>query len=452
MKTVFISSFHILIGRNILSTGVLEMLTGQGVRVVVLVPDYKKDYFEKNFGRDGVVIEGVKAYRFSHRLTSLFFKRLARPMAGSRTSAIRIRQKWAGEGKFFYYYFFLLPAWWFSHIPGVVWMARRLDAACAPDPHFFDVLFSKYQPDLVIAADINNENDVALIQDAKRHHIPTLGLMRSWDGPTNFLMRAVPDAIGVWNEILKREIVRYQRVGATPMHVIGIPHYDRYTKGASVSREEYFRNLGADPKKKLILYVPVADFRMPDNDIDAYVLHMLARTDATVLMRLPPAATVHIDRSAYPANVKFEESGLMFRSRGDSELTVEDDERLMNALSYCDVVVSGPGTINIDAAFFDRPNILINFFPKPKKFYESIIEYEYDHIKNILATHGVRVVKSKEELLATLTAYEKNPSLDGEGRERIRHEQCYRTDGEASRRLCDRATALLLPRGQSRGR
>ena len=450
MKTVFITSFHILIGRNVLATDFMRRLTARDVRIVVLVPGYKKEYFETHFGGPGVVIEGIAAYPFSRTLRGLFFKRLARPLAGTRTSSIRIRQKLVVEKKFFYYFLFLLPARLLLVSAFAARCVRWLDAMLAPHRDFFAGLIERYRPDLIITADINNENDVALIQEARRRGIRTLGLIRSWDGPTNFLIRAVPDHIAVWNEILRDELLRYQRIGSASIAVIGIPHYDRYAKGPTLSREAFFRQLGIDSSRRLILYVPVADFRLPDNDVDAHVLDILSGLDAALLARLPPAATEHLDRSAYPLHVIFQESGLAFRGKGDSELTVDDDERLLNALSWCDVVVSGPGTINIDAAFFDKPNVLVNFFPTPKGFFEGIIEYEYDHIKNILRTGGARVAHSREELVRSVEAYLRDPSLDREGRERIRQEQCFRMDGASADRLARLAASLLQRHGQSR--
>lgn len=257
LKTIFITSFHILVGRNLLFTDTLKILAAKGVRIIILVPNYKKGYFEKSLRQEGVVIEGVAAYGFSKKFAGLFFKRLARPILRTHTSNIRTRQKLFLEKKVFYYFFFLLPARFLGRFALIIRLARWLDFSLAPDKNFFKGLFERYRPDLVIAADINNENDVALLQDAKRNHIPTLGWVRSWDGPTNFLVRAVPDRIAVWNDTLKSELITFQQIKPGAISVVGIPHYDRYLRGPTLSREDFFRKLGADLSKKLILYVPV---------------------------------------------------------------------------------------------------------------------------------------------------------------------------------------------------
>ena len=61
MKTVFITSFHILISRNILAAGIPRLLVAEGFRVVVLVPEYKLTYFRERFAGPNVLIEGIDA-------------------------------------------------------------------------------------------------------------------------------------------------------------------------------------------------------------------------------------------------------------------------------------------------------------------------------------------------------------------------------------------------------
>ena len=45
----------------------------------------------------------------------------------------------------------------------------------------------------------------------------------------------------------------------------------------------------------------------------------------------------------------------------DRDLSHKDDVRLADSLYYSDVVISGPSTIMIDGAVFNKPIILINF-------------------------------------------------------------------------------------------
>src|SRR5690242_10188491 len=60
MKTLLITSFHSIISRNILLTGVLPLLEASGdIRTVILYPEHKKAFFEAEFKDTPVVIVPV---------------------------------------------------------------------------------------------------------------------------------------------------------------------------------------------------------------------------------------------------------------------------------------------------------------------------------------------------------------------------------------------------------
>jgi hypothetical protein len=64
MKTVLITVFHGHIARNILRTDVLKELK-KGARVVVLVPAFKRDMYEKEFNDDRVTVVAAPPITFS---------------------------------------------------------------------------------------------------------------------------------------------------------------------------------------------------------------------------------------------------------------------------------------------------------------------------------------------------------------------------------------------------
>ncbi len=442
-KTVMIASFHVLVSRNILRTPVLQRLTTAGVRIVILVPDHKIEFFKKEFERPGVIIEGVKGYVFSRTFLGLVFKRLSRSLLDTPTTRVRMRQKLVVFHRFFYYYFFHLPAHFVGKSAFALRAVRFLDARLRNHKGYFRGLFDVYRPDLVIATDVNNENDVALMQDAREAGIRYVAINRSWDNLTNFLMRILPERLFVQNDILKRQAVRYQGMKPDDVTVVGIPHYDRYMQGPTVERAEFFKKLGLDQKRKLILYVPISDFRIKDNDLDAYVIGLLAAPGFNVLVRVPPAGTMTLSDFTLPRNVFIDMPGVNFGAKGESELSRADDDQLINSLSYADVVVSGPGTMNIDAAVFDKPLVLVDFYPKPRKPLERIVEYQYEHIQPILQSGGACVAKSPEELMASVSRYLEDSHLDAAGRARIVDEQAYCLDGHASERLAEAIVAEL---------
>ena len=62
MKTIFITSFHILISRNIIASPAMDILRrDQNLRIIILVPERKREFFERTFGGGNVIIVGVRA-------------------------------------------------------------------------------------------------------------------------------------------------------------------------------------------------------------------------------------------------------------------------------------------------------------------------------------------------------------------------------------------------------
>ncbi len=435
MRTIFITSFHILISRNIFAAGVPARLAAHGLQVIILVPDYKVLYFKEHFCGPGIIIEGIPANTASRTLLGLIFKRLAQVMLPTTTARIRTTGKLMLERKYAYFFGFVLPARFLGRFRAGRRLVLWLDALLSPNHIFFASLIARYQPDAIVSTDVNNENDVALMLEARRAGVLVLGSVRSWDNLTNFVIRVVPDWVAVANPRMADEAARYHGVQRERIHVVGIPHHDRYLKGPTKSRAEFFSEIGADPGKPLILYVPVGNSRMAKNDVDAYVLGLLTKLDMTILVRFLPTAEMCLDVSEFGTSVIADHPGHVFHLRRDAEISREDDERLVNILAYCDVVVSGPSTMIIDAALFDRPIVLVNCYPTPRSFWHTIREYQYDHIQHILTTGGTRIATSAAELEEAVHAYLRDPRLDAPGRARIRKEQCWSLDGASTERF-----------------
>src|SRR3989344_879784 len=256
MQTVFVTSFHPHISRNILRTDVLEILRHtHALRVVLVVPDYKKEYFTANFGGANVIVEGVRLYQASRTTRGLFFKKLGLFLFDTGTARLKKRYKYYHEKGLLYF--------WFSMALGFIgksFLVRRvvrwLDFHFSPHG-FFDGLIAHYQPQLIFSTDPQNENDVSLMQDARRARVPVLAMLRSWDNVTQRVVRVLPDRLLVGSDTIKDEAISFYRFPENKIVVVGNPHYDRYRAGPTKSKEEFFAEFGMDPQKKLIVYAPI---------------------------------------------------------------------------------------------------------------------------------------------------------------------------------------------------
>ena len=59
MKTVLLTSFHPFVSRNILSAPFFELLKKSGLRIVIVVPEKKIGFFEREYSNENVIICGV---------------------------------------------------------------------------------------------------------------------------------------------------------------------------------------------------------------------------------------------------------------------------------------------------------------------------------------------------------------------------------------------------------
>ncbi|MDP2676877.1 MAG: CDP-glycerol glycerophosphotransferase family protein [bacterium] len=443
MKTIVITSFHPVISRSILSTDIIPFLTeGKDVRVVVCMPEYKRRFFEKYYTRPHVIFEGMQTGFSQRSRRLLFFKRFGEGLLGTKKVSLQRRRTFSGGRRsFLSYILFAVPGAFFGkwHVSHRIF--RFFDNLISPKGSF-DALFETYKPDLVFATDIQNEHDVAALRDAERKGIRVVGMVRSWDNLTSRALRVIPKTILVHNNIMKQEAVVIHAIDPSCVHVVGIPHYDRYKKGPTMSRKDFLRSLGADPAKKLIVYAPICDFRISEssgNDVDRHALSLLSTLNATIVVRFAPTTPTNLEGFAKPNHMIFDFSGHIFKESvtGDREISPHDDERLVHLFSYADCTVISPSSMLIDAAFFDKPIVMVNFFPRTPAKDEKIFEYEVEHIQPILASGGVRIATNKEDFLSYVQGYLDDPSKDADGRARIVQEQCAYTDGGASRRIAD---------------
>ncbi len=434
MKTIFISSFHVFISRNILSAPFFALLKQlPNLKIVVLVPEAKKEFFEKEYGEGNVIIEGIKrkACRRDAYLNDL-------ALAAMRTTSTKIRRK-EGIGWIFRYTHLL-----FFWAPLIRQWYGLIYKALIPKDTFQEVL-NKYKPDLVFATDVFSALDPRLMCEAQDRGIKTIGMVRSWDNlTTKGVMQVVPDILVVNNNILKEESVRLHGISLDRIRVVGIPHYDRYTdKTPRSSREEFYKCIGANPQKRLVLLSPLGDRFFKKNTFDRDIIEMIGKMlpdTHNLLVRLPPADNVNLEGFQKQSNIIFDRPGTHFE--GDfnfkkSELSVADDDHLVDSLYYADAVIGISTTLTIDAAVFDKPLIMVAFnsYSRQVIFGSAGQLLEYNHVQPLIKSGGVKVANTPEELKSFLWQYLKNPDMDSGGRERIVNEQCYKVDGKSSMRL-----------------
>lgn len=454
MRTIFITSFHTLISRNILQTSLLARMGERGMRGVLIVPAYKRDYFVGQFGDAVFAVEGVDT-ALTRR--DLLFRRMALALTRTQSLSIKKRARYHADRKLLPYLGMALPALLFGRSRSAVRLLRAIDRRTAPRARF-GALFERYAPSLLFSTDPQNECDVALMQEAEKRGTPTVGMVRSWDNLTaKGILRVVPDLLLVQNRVMAEEAERVSFIPSPQIGTVGIPHYDRYLvlrSGADrdsnlphCSRAAFFARYGFDPQTPFILVAPMGDRYLRANKTDKRVLEELSLLHANILVRLPPGDVVNYEGfKSRGARVHFEKTGVSQWAGGPklNEISEEDDINLATSLYYANLVVTGSTTVVVDACLFDTPMIVAGFDHEQRSYWDSIrLYYGYDHFAPPIRSGGIRIAASPEELVSLSRAYLAHPEIDAGGRACMREEEIHEPDGKATERLLDHLASFV---------
>ena len=440
-RTLFISCFFNLVTRNILYTVFFKILSSRpDLKIVLLVPAGKKVIFEREFGGPTVVIEEIQFYRLSG--INLLFHLLSWHLLNTKSKKIHKLVQLKKDHNYFNFFITSLLAK-LGRFNIVRRVFRTLDYLLMPRGGF-DYLFDKYHPDLVLATDIQDLrvqawSDTALIREAQRHGILSMGMGRSWDSmTTKGLLRTLPDKLVVQTADIKNQAIVYHSVDKARISVVGTPHYDKYINEPRINRTDFFKTIGLDPNRKLILLVLPSDIWTGDPELNISLLKLLAGLKEQVMVRFPIFGKIDVGGFVPPSHMVFD-SPNNSEYLEESLLNRQDDDHLADLLYHSNVVVTGASSIIVDAAIFNKPAVLIGFDGDEVKPYWASMRryYDYEHQQLILERGSFNVAKNKDELVRWVKLYLNNPEMGTAERSSVAETFCPRKDGRSSQRLAD---------------
>jgi hypothetical protein len=449
--TVLVSVPHGAAAGNILRTGLIRRLidTPDAPDIVLVSPLVRDEAFAAEFRHPRIRLEDLPA----HRPVDLEGRLLAIVQAAyidsGVTESVRIRRaeavaagtiRWIRAKR-------LLAA---ALAPSMVRPRTRyaLSDRWVAHPHA-DRLFDRYRPSLLVTSSPGLIlSEVPLLRTAARRGVRSMAIDPSWDNFTNKLLpvRRV-DRLIVWNDLMKQQALEWHGYQPEEIRVAGTPQWDLYFKpGPVVTREAFFRRVGADPQRKLVTLTTTPRELYAHHDHVLRVLAEAVRADrwpcaAQILVRLHPRD----DRNAYAA---FESTPHViiekpFRSTvraGDGldiDVTAESQQHLADTLRHSDVIVNVASTIAIEAAIFDTPVVNISFDGEAPSPWErsSRRYYRFTHYVNVTRHDAVRVAETPASLIEEIGRYLADPTRDRDGRRRVALEQCQFLDGRSAERV-----------------
>lgn len=453
MKTIFITMADPMTVRNIFRTPFWSNFcqSQQNTRIVVLVTPEKKDYYAKTFAQPNVVFESVTP-EWTTRLSRVLGT-IARSSVNSHTNLwSKMRSYLRGESSLFATTAKRLFTALIGNSDGFKALLRKAFLRLLPNAEVRR-LFESYKPDMVISTYIVSFTfDIPISIEAKRRGIRVVGMTRSWDSLSSHgMLRIIPDLLVTQNVFLKNMALQYQGFSKTktPIEIIGLPHYDAYIDPTPLiePREEFFRKIGLDPNKKLLLYGAMGDFLFPNEGRVAFVLEDLIKNnlishDVQVLYRAHPKFQSPLEKMRTLSHV-LPDRGATYHTKNMSsfEMEANDEKRLINSIYHADIVITAGSTFAIDAAALDKPIICIGFDEKKDgvPYWESVERFydSYTHFEALLETQGVQISRSPSQLAQHINEYLSNPSKDRTGRRAIIDLLVAPFDGRSSRRLTE---------------
>ncbi len=452
VKTIFVTIFQAIEAKNILRTTVLErLLAHPDIRLVCFVKfEERAAFYRREIPHERIVYEPFP--RVPRGSFERFMSFLKFHLIRTKTTNLKRRMRLERTGNW--------PLFLASHIlnwliarPFIRRFLRLLDLRLVGDPGFGSY-FERYRPAAVLLAHLFDDVETAFLREAKRRGVPTVGYINSWDKiTTRASIRLLPDTMLVFNDIVKAEAMRYADMPADQVVPTGIPQYDRYATEKPAPREEFFRRIGIDPAKRLVVYAPMgrtfsdSDWEMIDI-LQSGIAGGRIGPDGALLVRFQPNDFVDEAELKRRPGLHYDIPGIRFGTERsvDWDMGFTELAHLTDTLAHLSVLVCYASSIAIDAAIFDKPTVGIAFEVKRQLLAKSPTQYyRTEHYRKAVATGGVRLAKSEPELITAINAYLADPSLDREARKRLVESQCGKVDGKAGERI---ARAILAAAGR----
>ncbi len=240
---------------------------------------------------------------------------------------------------------------------------ERLEQGIPSDTRIEEFLRT-HEPDAVVVTPLvtDGSTQVDVVKAARQLGIRTALCVASWDHlTTKGLMRLHPDRIFVWNEMQKREAVKYHHVAGYSVRVTGAHPFDRWFEWEpSTTRGEFCAKVGLSGEKPYILFVgSTGSISAPEAEIE-YVLEWIRRIRAAGDPALRDVAVLIRPHPYNPgtwADIDLSELGdvAVWPKNGSNPVDDNDRRDYFDSLYHSAVVVGVNTTAMIEAAIVDRP-------------------------------------------------------------------------------------------------
>jgi hypothetical protein len=471
-KRMVICADHGLAIIYFLQSDLVSTILNAGVEIVFLTAGGLVDKLTNRYGRPGLVFEDLQLQKAGGYAESemaevqwwLNFFRRAGPSVRMNPETVNNYVRWveteAVSRRKRIFPLIKMIVWSLRHSL----LARKMLISLQSrfTPNLYSDLFTRYQPELVVASTPGWRLDRYILRDAASRGIKTAAIVLGWDNPSS---HALPGAkvewISCWSHPQKDELIQGSDWSPERINVGGIPSYDGYfQKKWLMSREDYFRLHNLDPERRLISYACSFVTYSPNiQNIEALVKLVTSeelKYPCQLLVRLHPNHFTKVKRWAREReqvralvnkqpHVNLVEPVPLGEEFG--HYSGEDMTEKSSMMAHSDIFVSVYSTMVVEASIHDRPIISVcidapDGWPGQYSLPLSDIGRWPTHSRFRKAGVG-KIAYDESELKSAVNYYLENPTVDLEAQRRFVVQECTYLDGSAGRRTGEFLLSLL---------
>jgi hypothetical protein len=289
-------------------------------------------------------------------------------------------------------------------------VSHALDAADRAVPECPDIerFLDTQRPDLLVITPLVGLvacSQIDLLRGAHKRGIATAVMVWSWDHlSSKAIIRDVPDALFVWNDVQKREAMQMHRVPESRIAVTGAQCYDRwFGRVPTRSRAEFVRHAGLPDQRPYVLWTCSALLpgTPPEPGIFMRWASQLRRSSDPRVRDVPILLRPHPSRTAEWASGEWRtiDNVTLF---GGPPVDEQGREDYFESLYYSAAVVGITTSAFLEAAIVGRP--VMSFYAE-----ELVPEHEgsvhFQYLANSdrgLLTMGRSLEEHERQLAAVL--------------------------------------------------
>ena len=475
--TIFIAAYRSFSVRYLLYTDVFKYIKSKELQIVLILRDTELEYYREKFNYPNVVLEPFMyetAYSYLKKIsTSKFFvnaRRYLYSISRGKNNTVKFQFvmfcKITGILSCVYAIRIYLLVFFLSRVRILRKAFLKIECRLF-DGRFYDDLFEKYKPVLLITTSIGHNCDAYIMRAAKRWNCKTMAIIHSWDNTTSKGYKGIdPDYVVAWHKHMKDELVNFHDIDEKTIHVGGIAHWDYHWKSLNKpkDRKEFFIDYGLSMDKKVIF------FGLSNPKVFLSTLNILQELlekavndefycKVQFLVRIHPMFFIsggfgaNNENKLYMQKIKemeerynglvkfnFPEMPIICK---DVDMPISDLLLLSEILRHSDVMITQFSTLMIEAAIYDLPIINAGISNIRDTSIAAADYKDWMHVKRIIRTKACKIACNIDELCAYINGYLENRNKDSEYRKLLADEECSVNRGCAGKNIAEYIFGIL---------